>query len=109
MFRKRNDKVFDEDESARNMEGVETKPTPEGTRASDVGTVGESADDTDGARQDLVYAELDLVSQNLKPILKKDDDKTEYAEIVYTNDNQQANGDKEEQVTDSNSPKQPHK
>lgn len=31
----------------------------------------------------LVYAELDLVRRDLKPVLKNDDEKTEYAEIVY--------------------------
>lgn len=34
-------------------------------------------------REGLVYAELDLVSQNLRPIVKNDHEKTEYAEIVY--------------------------
>ena len=101
MFKKRNDKVADEDENTKNMESIETKSTSEGTRTNDMSLVGESADDTEGTRQDLVYAELDLVSQNLKPVLKKDDDKTEYAEIVYTNDNQQTNAGNEEQVTAS--------
>lgn len=32
----------------------------------------------------IVYAELDLVAQNLRPMVKNDDDKTEYAEIIYT-------------------------
>lgn len=31
-----------------------------------------------------MYAELDLVAQNLRPVLKNEDEKTEYAEIVYT-------------------------
>ncbi|XP_065167922.1 fasciclin-3-like isoform X2 [Atheta coriaria] len=42
----------------------------------------EEAKKTDG----LVYAELDLVSPNLRPVLKSEDDKTEYAEIVYSPD-----------------------
>lgn len=35
----------------------------------------------------LVYAELDLVRSNsptMVPVVKNDDEKTEYAEIVYT-------------------------
>lgn len=40
-------------------------------------------------KEGLVYAELDLVSQNLRPIVKNDDEKTEYAEIVYTKENEQ--------------------
>ncbi|CAG9815099.1 unnamed protein product, partial [Phaedon cochleariae] len=32
----------------------------------------------------LVYAELDLARADLKPVVKNDDEKTEYAEIVYT-------------------------
>lgn len=35
-------------------------------------------------KEGLVYAELDLVAQNLRPVVKNDDEKTEYAEIVYT-------------------------
>lgn len=35
-------------------------------------------------KEGIVYAELDLVNPNLKPLVKNDDDKTEYAEIVYT-------------------------
>lgn len=46
----------------------------------------------------LVYAELDLVRTDLKPVLKPDDEKTEYAEIVYT--------PKNEDEKDSDSPKQ---
>lgn len=47
--------------------------------------------DEDGAKEGLVYAELDLVSgQNLRPIVKNDNEKTEYAEIVYAqNDSNQ--------------------
>ncbi|XP_025830987.1 fasciclin-3 isoform X2 [Agrilus planipennis] len=37
----------------------------------------------DGKEGGLVYAELDLVSQNLRPVVKNEEDKTEYAEIVY--------------------------
>nr|XP_022905960.1 fasciclin-3 isoform X1 [Onthophagus taurus] len=38
-------------------------------------------------REGVVYAELDLVNVNPKPVvLKTDDEKTEYAEIVYTNE-----------------------
>lgn len=33
----------------------------------------------------LVYAELDLINpQGAKPVMKNDNEKTEYAEIVYT-------------------------
>lgn len=50
--------------------------------------VGNNKDDA------LVYAELDLVSQNLRPIVKNDDEKTEYAEIVYTqNDSNKVDND----------------
>ncbi|XP_044737272.1 fasciclin-3 isoform X2 [Chrysoperla carnea] len=39
-----------------------------------------------GEKKDgIVYAELDLVKTNaVKPIVKKEDEKTEYAEIIYT-------------------------
>ena len=41
--------------------------------------------DDDPKEAGLVYAELDLVSpSSVKPVVKKDDEKTEYAEIVYT-------------------------
>lgn len=38
----------------------------------------------DGDERALVYAELDLVRANMVPVVKNDDEKTEYAEIVYT-------------------------
>ncbi|XP_056633985.1 fasciclin-3 isoform X2 [Diorhabda sublineata] len=38
----------------------------------------------EGDERALVYAELDLVRANMVPVVKNDDEKTEYAEIVYT-------------------------
>ncbi|KAG5875939.1 hypothetical protein JTB14_032366 [Gonioctena quinquepunctata] len=32
----------------------------------------------------LVYAELDLMNAELKPVIRNNDEKTEYAEIIYT-------------------------
>lgn len=46
-------------------------------------------------KEGLVYAELDLVSPNLRPVVKNDDEKTEYAEIVYTKETDDG-GKKEE-------------
>ncbi|XP_017785393.1 PREDICTED: fasciclin-3 isoform X2 [Nicrophorus vespilloides] len=67
---KKNDKVGQEiAEEARKMETDEVKIP-----------LDECKDEKDG----IVYAELDLVSQNLRPVVRNDDDKTEYAEIVYT-------------------------
>ncbi|XP_060534314.1 fasciclin-3 isoform X2 [Cylas formicarius] len=48
-----------------------------------------SAPEKTKEKEGLVYAELDLVSPSpnspvLKPVVKNDDEKTEYAEIVYT-------------------------
>lgn len=45
-----------------------------------------------------MYAELDLVrsaSPQLVPVLKKGDDKTEYAEIVYSPKKESAEGEEE--------------
>ncbi|CAH1260243.1 unnamed protein product [Diabrotica balteata] len=38
----------------------------------------------EGDERALVYAELDLVRADMVPVVKNDDEKTEYAEIVYT-------------------------
>lgn len=41
--------------------------------------------------QDVVYAELDLQSTQ-RPIVRREDDKTEYAEIVHTKGEEEAEG-----------------
>ncbi|KAK5637963.1 hypothetical protein RI129_012258 [Pyrocoelia pectoralis] len=48
-------------------------------------------------KEGIVYAELDLVnpSPNLKPLIKNYDDKTEYAEIVYTQKDETRQDDNE--------------
>lgn len=58
----------------------------------------ETADEkeTTTPKEGLVYAELDLVSSNnLRPVVKNGDEKTEYAEIVYTKETDDG-GKKEE-------------
>lgn len=58
------------------------------------------------AKEGLVYAELDLVAaQNLRPVVKNDDEKTEYAEIVYTQNDNGKNNDKEEEQQQKKSDK----
>lgn len=54
------------------------------TEAKDGKEEGEKQTTAPETKESLVYAELDLVSQNLKPVVKGSDEKTEYAEIVYT-------------------------
>lgn len=49
-------------------------------------------------KEGLVYAELDLVAQNLRPVVKNDDEKTEYAEIVYTQGETKAQEGEEKQT-----------
>lgn len=75
FFRKSRDKVASEGEGDAKVMETDAVKVPL-----------EAAEPRDG----LVYAELDLVSQNLRPVVKNDDEKTEYAEIVYAKD-----GDKE--------------
>jgi hypothetical protein len=41
--------------------------------------------------QDVVYAELDLQSTQ-RPVVRREDDKTEYAEIVYTKAEEEGEG-----------------
>lgn len=63
----------DETAGARNLESGNTTEAP--------------------PKEGLVYAELDLVRENLRPVVKNDDEKTEYAEIVYA---KQGDGDGED-------------
>lgn len=70
LFRKSKDKVASEEEpEARRIE-------PENEENKTQTVAGEE-------KEGLVYAELDLVSPNTKPIVKTENEKTEYAEIVY--------------------------
>lgn len=46
------------------------------------------------SKEAIVYAELDLASGNLRPVVKGDDEKTEYAEIVYTKNGEGADEEK---------------
>ncbi|XP_031330069.1 fasciclin-3-like isoform X3 [Photinus pyralis] len=62
----------DELERPRSAETIETKVPLEDDARSDE------------PKEGIVYAELDLVNPNPKPLVKSYDDKTEYAEIVYT-------------------------
>jgi hypothetical protein len=41
--------------------------------------------------QDVVYAELDLQATQ-RPVVRREDDKTEYAEIVYTKPEEEGGG-----------------
>lgn len=80
FFKKNRDKVASEEEpEARNVETGEEINT-EMIDADNASIATAPVDDGKG----LVYAELDLVRTDLKPVLKNDDEKTEYAEIVYT-------------------------
>lgn len=65
----------------------EDEETPPVNDETDVSTLGPEANSPASETKEVgvVYAELDLtVNPNLKPVVKGDDDKTEYAEIVYT-------------------------
>ncbi|KAJ8921152.1 hypothetical protein NQ315_013624, partial [Exocentrus adspersus] len=78
IFKKNKDKVSSEDEpDTRHMETEEDKSLP----------VEEEINTTPATevepKEGLVYAELDLVRADMKPVVKNDE-KTEYAEIVYT-------------------------
>ncbi|XP_049825133.1 fasciclin-3 isoform X2 [Aethina tumida] len=64
----------------KNKDKVATEEAPE-TRQ--IETEAPKAED-ETAKEGLVYAELDLVSPTSNPVVKGDEDKTEYAEIVYT-------------------------
>ncbi|KAF2894388.1 hypothetical protein ILUMI_11783 [Ignelater luminosus] len=77
LFKKsEKEKPQDEEERPKSAETVETKiPLEESERQTSTPSE---------PKEGLVYAELDLVNPNLKPLVKNDDDKTEYAEIVYT-------------------------
>ncbi|KAK9720863.1 CD80-like C2-set immunoglobulin domain [Popillia japonica] len=90
IFKKKNDRVSHEEEAPRQMETEEGKPPLEEEqkqKQQQEQEEGEHEQPESEYKEGLVYAELDLVKTDLKPVLKNDDDKTEYAEIVYTNDN----------------------
>lgn len=75
FFKKNKDKVASEEETeAKTMDNNDVKIPLET----------ENPQQQQSAKEGLVYAELDLVSPNLRPVVKNDDEKTEYAEIVYT-------------------------
>lgn len=57
--------------------------TEEAPETRQIETEAPKAED-ETAKEGLVYAELDLVSPTSNPVVKGDEDKTEYAEIVYT-------------------------
>lgn len=79
FFKKNKDKVASEDEpEPKNVETGDEDIEKIDTDNASIATV--PVDDGKG----IVYAELDLVKTDLKPVLKNDDEKTEYAEIVYT-------------------------
>lgn len=79
FFKRNKDRVASEEEGeAKTMETTETKIPLEDDKKVAAAPAPETKE------SGIVYAELDLVSQNLKPVVKSDDDKTEYAEIVYT-------------------------
>ncbi|KAK4878773.1 hypothetical protein RN001_011279 [Aquatica leii] len=78
LFKKK-DKPLEDEERPKSAETVETKIPLDET------------DKTQDGKEGIVYAELDLVNPNLKPLVKNYDDKTEYAEIVYAQkDNDEA-------------------
>lgn len=79
FFKRNKDRVGSEEEGEiKNMETTETKvPLEEEKKVA-------GAPPAEAKEGGIVYAELDLVSPNMKPVVKSDDDKTEYAEIVYT-------------------------
>ncbi|GJQ75304.1 putative coreceptor-mediated virion attachment to host cell [Trypoxylus dichotomus] len=86
LFKKKNDKVsHEEDDAPRQMETEDIKSSLEDEQKQEH-QQGHDRPESEN-KEGLVYAELDLVNVNLKPVLKNDDEKTEYAEIVYTNDN----------------------
>lgn len=81
FFKKNKDKVASEDgPESRNVETGEEEEGGEKLDMDNASIATAPIDDGKG----LVYAELDLVRTDLKPVLKNDDEKTEYAEIVYT-------------------------
>ncbi|RZB40577.1 hypothetical protein BDFB_010388 [Asbolus verrucosus] len=81
FFRKNRDKVASSEEAEPQKVDDEVKEPLEG-----------APDGEEEPKEGLVYAELDLVSpQSVTPVVKNDE-KTEYAEIVYTpsDDNKKA-------------------
>lgn len=78
FFKKNKDKVSSEEEPE--IKTAETDEMDEKLDTDNASIATATIDDGKG----LVYAELDLVATDLKPVVKNDDEKTEYAEIVYT-------------------------
>lgn len=72
FFKRNKDK--EDEERPRSADTIETKiPIDDSEKQT-----------TPESKEGIVYAELDLINPHSKPIVKSDDDKTEYAEIVYT-------------------------
>lgn len=86
FFKKNKDKVSSEEEpEARHIETDDNKPPVE-----EINTTLRTEPEP---KEGLVYAELDLVRADMKPVVKNDDEKTEYAEIMYTpNTNEKEEG-----------------
>lgn len=76
----------EEDPNVRHMEPeIDTNTTEDQAKNEEYKP--KPAEATEEKDKGLVYAELDLVRSNspvLVPVVKNADDKTEYAEIVYT-------------------------
>lgn len=79
LFKKNKDKVAYESEPEKRVIEAEETPKPGETEAEEA----EKQQKVPEEKAGLVYAELDLVRADLKPVLKSEDEKTEYAEIVY--------------------------
>lgn len=73
MFKKNKDQVSSEPE-----------PEPKTLEHSEEAESQTKSPFPEGDERALVYAELDLVRADMVPVVKNDDEKTEYAEIVYT-------------------------
>lgn len=97
FFKKNKDNsTSEEDPEFRNVESTDEKLDMDNASTATV-----PVDDGKG----LVYAELDLVRTDLKPVLKNDDEKTEYAEIVYTPKTEDEKEDDETCTKKETSPK----
>ncbi|XP_030747489.1 fasciclin-3 isoform X2 [Sitophilus oryzae] len=101
FFRKKFDKSVPEqrDNQDQDEADADTIPAEELTNTDQVLTTVEKVNEKEVKDKNLVYAELDLVSPNspnLKPVVKGNDDKTEYAEIVYTPSKEDEKEGKEE-------------
>lgn len=92
IFKKNKGKGDSEAEQRPNEGENGSEGSEEKNDADNASTATAPVDDGKG----LVYAELDLVRTDLKPVLKNEDEKTEYAEIVYTpktEDHKETNSD----------------